>query len=497
MSKVRTRFAPSPTGSLHIGSLQKVLYSYAFAKSQGGDYILRIEDTDRNRYVEGAEEGIFWVHEQLGITPDESVKAGGPFAPYRQSERLDLYQKYGHELVEKGQAYYAFETSEELTEMRNAQQAAGERPRYEGKYRDMNYAEAKKRVDAGDKYVIRFKTPKDRELILDDIIMGKVKVNTNDVDDYILLKSDGFATYHLAMLVDDHLMEISHIFRGVEWLPTYPIHYLLFEAMGWVMPAVAHIPNILDPKGGKLSKRSGSVAVEAFLAEGYLVEAIINFMFLLGWSPKTEQELYSLQDFVKMFKLENFNKSNPVFDRNKLNWFNGVYIRQLSEDQLLSKFDHWLSNYLSLNAELSAQPIVTDIKNMDHELLKKILKLEQERVVVLSDYLDRFEVFLKQPASYDYEHKLTKKLTAEEKKSIITAFKETFAAYPEFPTHEVWEADVRGLAENSGIKAGQFFMTLRIAITGKQATPPLYEVMEVLGKEEVLTRLENSIGAIE
>lgn len=484
--KVRTRFAPSPTGSIHIGSIQKILYSYACAKTAGGNYVLRIEDTDRTRYVEGAEQEILDVHQIIGIKPDESPAAGGPFAPYRQSERLDLYKQYAEQLIEAGHAYYAFETPEELAAMRERQQAEKKVARYQGMYRDFPLADAKAKVANGEKYVVRIKLEKDQEIEFEDIIMGKIKVNSNDLDDYILLKSDGFPTYHLAVVVDDYLMNITHVFRGVEWIATAPIHVKLYDFFGWERPAFAHIPNILDPKGGKLSKRSGSVAVMDFIKEGYLPEAILNFMMLLGWSPKTEQEIFSLEEFVKIFSLKNFNKSNPVFNRDKLKWFNQKYIRSYSPAEFKSVFINWFKTYHPEH-ELHSK-----LGELSDDNIERILTLESERVEVLKDLLDKFPVFIDLPSAYDFEHKQVKKLSREIKLEIIERYKADFVS--SLDSHDTWEALVRSLSEELQLKPGEVFMTLRIALTGQTATPPLFDIIEIVGVEKTTQRLEAAIN---
>lgn len=483
-ARVRTRFAPSPTGYVHIGSLQKILYSYAEAKHNGGDYIVRVEDTDQTRYVEGAEKEIFDMHRALGITVDESPETGGKFGPYRQSERLSIYKEYAHKLVETGHAYYAFETQEEIAEARKLLQAAGKMPRYNGIYRNFPVEEAKAKVVAGEKYVIRIKVPENREIIVNDPILGEVKVQSKDVDDYILFKSDGYPTYHLAVVVDDHLMEITHAFRGIEWLPTAPIHVLLFEFFGWEIPDFLHIPNILDPKGGKLSKRKGNFSLKEFLRLGYLPEAIINFIILLGWSPKTDQEMFSLDEFVKVFSLNNLNKSNPIFNEEKLRWFNHKYIQSYSSAELVTVFKTWLEKY---QADSELTPLL--LKLADNKL-QSILELERERVKTLAELLAATEVFVTQPVTYELDHKFIVNFTPELKKQLITEYME-FRKQKETLTHEEWEAFIRSLAEANEQKAGSVFMLLRIALTGKSQTPPLFEIMELIGQAEELARLAN------
>jgi glutamyl-tRNA synthetase len=484
--RVRTRFAPSPTGYVHIGSVQKMVYSYACAKKFGGDYILRIEDTDRTRFVEDAEQGIHEVHKVLGMQPDESPENPGKYGPYRQSERLELYKKYAEQLIAEGKAYYAFETPEELEVLRAAQRASGDRARFRSEYRNYTPEQAQELLVAGKKAVVRVRMPEHETITYTDMIMGEISFNSDDLDDYVLLKSDGFPTYHLAVIVDDHLMEITHVFRGVEWIATSPLHVLLYKYFGWEMPEIAHIPNILDPKGGKLSKRSGSVAVSEFLANGYLPEAIINFMILLGWSPKTEQEFFSLEEFVKIFSLDNFNKSNPVFNREKLDWFNGSYIRKFSLSELAEKLKQWVAKYMPEDKILSA---------LTPEQLEQAIALEQERAVTLKELYEKLNIFVNRPEKIAYDHKLVKKLTHVQLRTILSDYKQQLESNTQM-SHEQWETMVRNLAEKLELKAGSVFMTLRLAITGLPATPPLFELTEVLGGAEHLERITAALNSL-
>lgn len=482
MSEIRTRLAPSPTGSIHIGTLQKVLYSYAWAKKNGGKYVLRIEDTDRKRYVEGAEEEIYDVHRRLGIVIDESPEAGGPFSPYRQSERLPMYKLAAEKLVDEGHAYYAFETVEELQEWRTQMEQSGQRTPFRGKARDLSPAEQRSEAQ-GKQFVIRLKMPASEIVEFEDLIMGKISVNTDTLDDYVIFKSDGFPTYHLAVVVDDNAMKISHVFRGVEWLPTLPVHVLIYRYLGFDLPQIAHIPNILDPKGGKLSKRSGSVAALDFLKEGYLPEAIMNFMMLLGWSPKSDEEIFSLEEFVARFELSGFNKSNPVFNRDKLNWFNEKYIRAMSASELTKSLLKWAQEF---------HPARLDgiVSGLGMDKLEAAVGLEQERVVLLADLPEKLELF----SSYLLEkgelpaHKQTDKLSSTQKRAILQAYIGKTSAG--LNSHEEWEQAVREIAENLEFKAGQVFMLLRLAITGASASPPLFEFAQIIGQAEELRRLE-------
>ena len=330
---IRVRFAPSPTGFLHVGGLRTALYNYLFAKHNGGKCILRIEDTDRTRLVENAQENLIRSLRWAGIEFDESPEVGGDFGPYIQSERFDLYKKYGMQLVENGSAYYAFDTAEELDAMRERQQKAGIAPKYDRTVMRNEFTLGKdntqKLIADGAAYCIRLKVPHNEEIHFTDLIRGPVSVIGRDVDDQILLKSDGFPTYHLANVVDDHLMAISHVIRGEEWLPSTPKHVLLYRAFGWECPLFAHLPLLLNKDKTKLSKRQGSVAVEDFIEKGYFKEAFVNFIALLGWNPTSDREIFDFQELINAFSLEKVNKSGAVFDTQKLDWMNKQYLKTL------------------------------------------------------------------------------------------------------------------------------------------------------------------------
>jgi len=337
---VKTRIAPSPTGEFHIGSMRTLLYNYAFAKKNGGRLVLRVEDTDRERFVEGSLERALQVIKDFGLNWDEGPEVGGPCSPYFQSQRLKLYKKYAAQLIEQENAYYCFCTKERLDQMRKLQQEAHlPVTKYDGFCLKLTPEQVKDNLEKNLPYVIRLKVPQDRILVFNDIILGRIEFPTGDVEDQILLKSDGFPTYHLAVVVDDHLMEITHILRGSEWLASVPKHMLIYEYLGWEMPATGHLPNLKEVGAGrKMSKRVGDVAAAEFLKNGYLPEALLNFIMLLGWNPGTEREIFSLDEFIKAFSLERIHKSDLVaFDREKLLWFNGYYIRQLSGEELYER----------------------------------------------------------------------------------------------------------------------------------------------------------------
>lgn len=492
---VRTRFAPSPTGFLHIGAIRTALYAYAQAKKHGGQYLLRIEDTDRNRYVPESEEAIYRILDEYGLPADESVVRGGDYGPYRQSDRLSLYKKYAEQLVEQGAAYYSFETKEELDEHRKLKEQNNQHDAFRSQYRDLDLEKAKARIVNGEKYVVRLKVPSNVELVFEDVLQGKMTFNTDDVDEGILLKSDGFPTYHLAVVVDDHLMKVTHVFRGVEWIPSTPKHILLYKALGWEMPVIAHLPVILDPSGGKLSKRKGAVAADEFLQEGYLPEAILNFLMLLGWSSpvarkhgEAEREFFSLQDFVELFDIHDLNKSSPVFNRDKLIWFNQKYIQAMSADRFQNTYLEWLNKY---NKD---EDLVKFFKDAGPDKSQQMLVLEQNRIKTLSEVGKSLDIYRFKPEKVNLsEIKQLKKMSKETAENLVRDFslelekKESIRSWG----HEDWESFVRWLAEQYSEKAGNVFMLLRIAVCGSPFSPPLYEVLEILEKEEVITRLND------
>lgn len=488
MKKVITRFAPSPTGMLHIGGVRTALYAYAMARKHNGKFILRIEDTDQTRKVDGSVEEITDMLAAYKLDFDEM---------HIQSDRKDIYREYAEKLIEKGSAFYCFTTKEELDEARERAQSNGEQFKFRSPYRDLSLVEAKKMIDEGKQYVVRLKTPLDQEVYFEDPLQGKMIFHTREVDDTVLLKSDGFPTYHLAVVVDDHLMEVSHAFRGVEWIPSTPKHVLLYEAFGWEMPIIVHLPVILDPDGGKLSKRKGTVSARAFLEEGYTIDALLNFLMLIGWSApiarehgEKEREFFSLEEFVDLFSIERLTKSSGIFNRDKLIWFNQQYIKNYSPDKLENLFLEWLK-INNDNAELQ-QRIIS--KGPDY--LQKILVLVRDRAKLLAELVNEIETFYFEPAKQDFgEYKQTKGITREEIVEILSRvhskleIEESVEAWG----HEAWESFMRGVAEELGLGAGKVFMTLRIAVTGSNMSPPLFEYMEIIEKDKVLARIEQYV----
>jgi glutamyl-tRNA synthetase len=487
---VRTRMAPSPTGDYHIGHIRTVLYNYAFAKKNDGQFLLRIEDTDRNRYVDGATERILNDIESYGFSWDEGPRIGGEHGPYIQSERLPLYKEKALELVEKGKAYYCFCSKDRLAELRESQQAQGmPSTKYDKHCLSLSPKEVHEKLSAGDSYVIRLDVPKDREISFDDIAYGKVTINSNDLDDQVLLKSDGFPTYHLAVVVDDHLMKVTHIMRGMDWLPSTPKHVLLYEAFGWEMPVLVHLPNLKELGGSrKLSKRFGSVFASEFLKEGYLPEAIVNFLMFLGWNPGTEREMYTLEEFVVDFSLDRLQKTDLVsFDRKKLLWYNGQYIRNMPAEDLYVRLVAWAEKYeviLNGSSVGSSTPM-----NFDVAYTVKVLGLVQDRLTVLNDFNELTGYFFSDPeVDEKLRHKFSKspERTAEILKAFVSAFENV--------TKDNWtvanlEKICGAVLEKDNFTPKEAYMTLRAALTGRKASPHIFDVLGVLGKTVVLHRL--------
>lgn len=486
---VRTRFAPSPTGFLHIGAIRTVLYCLAMARKNNGKFIVRVEDTDRNRYVPESVDQIFEILRLYGLEPNESIKHGGDFGPYMQSERLELYQERAHELVEKGFAYYCFLTPEETKSLQD--EFMKQNKRFRSPYRDASYKESLERVNNGEKYVVRLRVPEDREITYTDGVQGTMKFHTDEVSENILLKQDGFPTYHLAVAIDDHAMKISHVFRGFEWIPSIPVQVLTYEAFGWNMPQHYHLSVILDPEGGKLSKRKGNTAANAFLEAGYLPEAINNFVMLLGWSApierehgEKENELFSLEEFIQMFDVKDLNKSNPVFDDKKLEWFNKKYIINLDISEFKGRLIKWIELYDSENE-------LANIVNEDPGLEKK-LKLIQERSKTLKDAFESIHFFYVVPKDIDWKIKQLKRvkdkiqdIKAEVKNAIEGLDDDTLNW-----AHEEWEQSMRAIGDEIDVKHGDIFMVLRVSVCGQPFSPPLFETLQILGKKEVLKRLK-------
>jgi len=473
---VRVRFAPSPTGYLHVGGLRTALYNYLFARNKGGKMIIRIEDTDRTRFVENAQENLISALQWAGITFDEGPGFGGDYGPYIQSERFDLYSKYAQDLIESGSAYYAFDTAEEIEAMRERQKKAGIAPKYDRATMKNQFTlgehETQRLIDEGIEKVVRLKVPFNEEIKFKDIIRGDVSVKTKDVDDQILLKSDGFPTYHLANVVDDHLMKISHVIRGEEWLPSTPKHVLLYKSFGWEMPEFAHLPLLLNNNKTKLSKRHGDVAVEDFRQKGYIKEAFVNFVSLLGWNPSGDNEIHSLDYLIEHFNLEKVNKGGAIFDRPKLLWMNSMYLRKQSSEEI----------YEMLIEDLKSAGID---KPKDYVL--EVITLLKERINFANDLVEFADYMWGKPSSFDekFKAKQWKEGTEELVRPAIELLR----------TADKWEVDtlhklIEDYLNEKGVGFGKLMNPLRLMITGKSVGAGMFETMVILGREECLERFD-------
>jgi len=520
INKIRVRFAPSPTGPLHIGGVRTALFNYLFAKKNNGTFILRIEDTDQTRYVEGAENYIVDSLNWLNIPFDEGPNIGGDHGPYRQSERKDIYQKYINELINSGNAYYAFDTAEKLDLHRKDHEANGKTFIYNWHNRlkldnslSLTEEEVQQRIDAGEKYVIRFKSPENETLILNDIIRGEIKIDTNVLDDKILFKSDGMPTYHLANIVDDHLMEISHVIRGEEWLPSLALHVLLYKAFGWSAPEFAHLPLILKPEGkGKLSKRDGDKlgfpvfplewkngddVSRGYREDGYFPEAVVNMLALLGWNEGdgTEQEIYSLQGLIKAFSLEHVSKAGAKFNPDKAKWFNQQYLHLKSDEELTKLFLPFLEKELNTAAEESeeSKEQISNFIQNNNDYVSRVISLIKERATFISDFWDLGRFFFIAPTSYD--EKAAKKAFKEETPALMKTLINVLDSIEEFSSENVQNV-VKEWITSQEIGFGKIMMPLRLSLVGFLQGPDVFEIMGLIGKEETIASIENAINKL-
>ncbi len=495
-STVRTRFAPSPTGYVHVGGLRTALYNYLYAKKHGGKFLLRIEDTDQTRLVAGATEGIIRVLEWAGIVPDESPKHGGEFGPYIQSQRLELYKKYCDELLAKGCAYYAFETPEELEEMRKLQMKQGLQPKYNRKWLpesmggSMPESKIKEALASGAPRVVRMKIPDGVTIHVNDVIRGGVEFESSTLDDQVLLKADGFPTYHLAVVVDDHLMRISHVIRGEEWLSSTPKHVVLYDFFGWEKPVFAHVPLLLNPDRTKLSKRQGDVAVEDYVAKGYSKEALVNFVALLGWNPGSgsEQEIFTMAELEEQFSLDHVGKAGAVFNIEKLQWIEKQHLRRLNGAELAARIKPILME------ELKTKQTVFSIDAITSDgYLSAVGELLRERVDVIKDYVSFGGYFFFEPEQYEEES--VKKRWTEQTNPLLLEFCERLRALPEFSAATIEHA-LNEFAHSKGLKAAALVHPIRLATTGISIGASLYHTLEILGKDAVLRRIERAVQRI-
>jgi len=500
MSQVRVRFAPSPTGPLHIGGVRTALYNYLFAKKNKGTFILRIEDTDQARSVEGAEEYIMESLKWSGIMVDEGIKEGGNYGPYRQSERKTIYRQFADILVGKGDAYYAFDTPGQLEALRIESEKSGNTFIYNASLRkkmsnslSLNKTEWKEKIDKGEAYVIRYKMPINEDIHLDDIIRGHIVVNTGTLDDKVLFKSDGMPTYHLANIVDDHLMDITHVIRGEEWLPSLPLHFLIYRSFGWDPPLFGHLPLLLKPDGkGKLSKRDGDKmgfpvfplywpygeTAKGYREEGYYPEAFVNMLALLGWNPGTEQELFSMEELIEAFSIDRVGKSGSRFDQEKAKWFNHQYLQKRSNKQLAIEFREFLR---------------THGFHVDIIELETLVGLVKARVSFAKDFWDQTDFFFKAPETYDQEVIKTrwKADSAEhlmDLKSVLEEI-EDFSATTTEPAVKAW-------IEKNQYNKGAIMNSFRLVIVGASRGPDMFDIISWIGKEETIRRIDTALNVI-
>ncbi len=467
---VRVRFAPSPTGYLHVGSLRTALYNYLFARHHHGKMVLRIEDTDRTRYVENATESLIRTLKIMEIEYDEGPDNGGPDGPYMQSERLEIYNQHIQKLLETGEVYYCFCSPERLEEMRKQQEAAGLTPKYDGTCRSLSEDEISKNLAENKPHVIRLKMPQSGETRFYDVIRGEVSFQNELIDDQVLVKSDGFPTYHLANVIDDHLMEITHVIRGEEWLSSIPKHLKLYQALGWESPQMVHLPLLLNPDRSKLSKRQGDVAVEDYLAKGYLPEALINFIALLGWNPGTEQEIFTLQQLVEQFSLERVNKSGAVFDVRKLDWMNGHYLREMPEDERLQ--------FLTPFLEKAGYDVSDPEKN------RKVVEAVYKRISTGQEIEKHAAIFYTSTITLEDEE--AKAVLAQPTAVIVL---KSFLDKVERETSvdvEIFSRLMKEVQKETGIKKQELWMPVRVALSGVTHGPELPLVIDILGKEKIV-----------
>ncbi len=473
---VRTRIAPSPTGLPHIGNFRTIVFNWLFARHHCGKFVVRIEDTDVARRVEGAIEAMLDGLRWLGLDWDEGPEVGGPHGPYLQSQRLPIYKEHADRLIAQGDAYHCFCSPERLAAMRQEQQRRKEPPGYDRLCRSLTAAEVRAKLDEGIVPVTRFKVPLEGSTSFHDLIHGDITFPNAALDDFVLIKSDGYPTYHMAHLVDDHLMQITHVMRADEWISSTPRHVLLYRAFGWEPPKFAHVPQILGPDRSKLSKRHGATSVLAYRDMGYLPEAMLNYLALLGWAFDATTEIMSREELIRYFSIEKINKTGAIFDVTKLDWMNGYYIRQLTVSDLTSRVMPYLE----------AAGLATE---RDRGYVEQVIPLVQERIRKLSDAVEFTDFFFADSLEFDSSLLIQKGMTAESSLAALRAARERVAGLARWDRTALEEL-LRPLAEELGVKTGQLFGVLRVASTGRTAAPPLFETMEVLGRERVMPRLD-------
>lgn len=479
--KPRVRFAPSPTGYLHVGGLRTALYNYLYAKKNSGTFVLRIEDTDRNRYVEGAVENLIETLNWCGLTYDEGPVTGGECGPYIQSERLDIYKREIEKLITNGKAYHCFCSAERLTQLREDQQKLNQQTKYDKHCFSLSKEELEKKIANAEQYVIRLNVEAGEKVAFDDIVRGHVEFDRETIDDQVLLKSDGYPTYHLANVIDDHFMKITHVIRGEEWLSSTPKHVLLYDAFGWERPVFAHLPLLLNPDKSKLSKRQGDVAVEDYKKKGFLKEALVNFVALLGWNAGDDRELFSLKEMEELFTLERVNKSGAVFNLEKLNWMNFEHLRMQSDADIL----------VMIREELTRSEFSNGVYSDDY--LVKIIHAMKERVNFAAEFLSKCPYFYTVPK--EYEQSSIDKNWKPETPEQLRALAENFVKLENPDTH-AFEQALADTATVLNVGKGKLIHPLRLAVSGVSSGPGMFDLLYILGRDEVLRRIETAIQKI-
>ncbi len=504
---VRTRIAPSPTGFPHLGTIYQVLFDYAYAHKHGGQFVVRLEDTDRVRLVQGGEDVVYRMLSWFGLDGDEDPVKGGPYAPYRQSERLEIYKPYVEELIHKGHAYYCFCTKERLEEMRKQQEANHQPPMYDRLCRTLSAQDVQDRLAAGVAHVVRMKVPDGEIISFEDALVGHVEFRSELIDDQVLLKADGYPTYHMAVVVDDHLMKISHIFRGREWIPSTPKHILLYRFFGWDAPQHVHLPLVLNSEGkGKLSKRHGHASVDYYRKLGYLPEAVLNYLSNIVWNNPEGKEIYSFEEFMRLFEIKDVTSQGAKFDLKKLDWVNGQWVRSLSDSELIRRLTEKddVGNTYSRYTHQQILPVLPlvkerinllaefdDLVRFFFEEVDQVLKSDLKRKAVAAGTLDTNPT--DQEASDHWKTLLLGKPKDAELTRRMLEKAHDVLSVTETWNHDILEGLMRGVLESEQWKIGDFFMVLRVAVTGRSATPPLFETMETLGKKVCLERLAMAI----
>ena len=489
MSKesIRTRIAPSPTGEFHIGTLRTVLYNYAWARKNNGQFVIRIEDTDRSRFIEGAMNRLLEAIGDYGISWDEGPIKGGEFGPYIQSERLNIYREYIDILIKSKKAYYCFCSDERLSKLREDYAKDNKNFKYDRFCVHLSEKDINERIQNGDSYVVRMRIPDNEVISYDDIILGKIEIPSKDIDDQVLMKSDGYPTYHFAVVVDDYLMKITHVLRGAEWIYSTPKHILLYQFFGFQAPKFGHLPNLkFLGSNKKMSKREGNTAAVSFLQKGYLPEAILNYLMFLGWNPGTEKEIYSLEEFVNDFSIEKIHTTDLVtFDLEKLNWFNSEYLKKLSEEEFLNKIKNWSHKF---NTPCLIELIENKFNNKE---VLNICKLTKERLAVLSEFDSLVDYYLTTP-NLD---PISLGKYSNDPKKVLNFFLSQVEELNDFSFSNL-DSLLHSVVKENNLSMKEYFMTLRICITGETVTPPIIEIISILGREETISRLKNSINLL-